>query len=87
MNFSVGDFVDISNNAVHLLSTSEKDPFVDLIERFGIALKKRADMKLLPGEVVRLVNSAGDNLSGFTLDAYGKTVILSLESKAMERLS
>ena len=79
-------FVDISNNAVHLLSTSEKDPFVDLIKRFGIALKKRADMKLLAGEVVRLANSAGDNLSGFTLDAYGKTVILSLESKAMERL-
>jgi len=79
-------FVDTSNNAVHLISDSENDPLVGLVARFGMALKKRAEMKALVGEVVRLVNSAGDNLSGFTLDAYGKTVILSLECKALQRL-
>ncbi|MGR3319726.1 MAG: class I SAM-dependent rRNA methyltransferase [Candidatus Anammoxibacter sp.] len=79
-------FIDPGNKAVHLISSSESDPFDDLISRFRTAINKRLDIKFLEGEVVRLVNGAGDNLSGFTLDSYGKTLIFSLESKSLTRL-
>ncbi|MGR3178396.1 MAG: class I SAM-dependent rRNA methyltransferase [Candidatus Anammoxibacter sp.] len=81
--FLVWGFIDPGNKAVHLISNSEADPFSDLLSRVETAIKKRLDIKALKGEAVRLVNSTGDNLSGFTLDSYGKTLILSLESKSL----
>ncbi len=79
-------FVDPDNKAVHLISSSEPDPFDDLVLRFEIAIKKRLEIKAFEGEVARLVNGAGDNLSGFTLDLYGKTLVLSLESQSLVEL-
>ncbi len=79
-------FIDPGNKAVHLVSSSEKDPFDDMIVRFGAAINRRLDIKAFKDEVVRLVNSTGDNLSGFTLDLYGNTLVLSLESKDLKGL-
>ncbi|GJQ60864.1 MAG: class I SAM-dependent rRNA methyltransferase [Candidatus Scalindua sp. AMX11] len=76
-------FVDIENNAVHLISSSEADPITDITSRFEKAINKRSVLETLKGEVVRLVNGTGDNLSGFTLDSYGSTLVLSLESEAL----
>ncbi|GAX61472.1 SAM-dependent methyltransferase [Candidatus Scalindua japonica] len=78
--------VDPANNTIHLISSSENDPSVDLVSRFENALNKRSAMEALNGEVVRLVNGPGDNLSGFTLDSYGDTLLLSLESWALSDL-
>ncbi len=75
--------VDTINNAIHLISSSESDPIKDFVSRFGNAFNKRFAMKTLKGQVLRLVNGPGDNLSGFTLDSYGDTLILSLESSAL----
>ena len=72
--------VDPINNAMHLISGSEGDPIIDFVSRFEDAINKRSALKALTGEVIRLVNGPGDNLSGFTLDSYGNTLILSLES-------
>lgn len=72
--------VDIFNNAMHLISSSEKDPHIDFASRVEDAINKRSALKISEGEVIRLVNGTGDNLSGFTLDSYGSTLILSLES-------
>ncbi|MGR3221184.1 MAG: class I SAM-dependent methyltransferase [Candidatus Anammoxibacter sp.] len=76
-------FIDPGNNAVHLISSNETDHLAGMVSGFEAAIKKRLEIKALEGEVVRLVNSTGDNLSGFTLDLYGKTLILSLESKSL----
>ncbi|MDR4504601.1 MAG: class I SAM-dependent methyltransferase [Candidatus Scalindua sp.] len=76
-------FVDIENNAVHLISSSESDPVTDVVSRFEKAVNKRTALKTLKGEALRLVNGTGDNLSGFTLDSYGGTLILSVESEAL----
>ena len=78
--------IDPTNNAMHLISSSEGDPSVDLVSRFENALNKRSVQESSKGEVVRLVNGPGDNLSGFTLDSYGNTLILSLESWALADL-
>ncbi len=78
--------IDLTNNAMHLISSSEGEPSTDFVSRVENALKKRTDMENLKGEVVRLVNGPGDNLSGFTLDSYGDTLILSLESWALSDL-
>lgn len=72
--------VDFVNNAMHVISSSEGDPVIDFISRFEDAINKRSILKISGDEVVRLVNGPGDNLSGFTLDSYGSTLILSLES-------
>ncbi len=72
--------IDPTNNAMHLISSSEGDPSMDFAARFENALNKRSAMEDLKGEVIRLANGTGDNLSGFTLDSYGSTLILSLES-------
>lgn len=79
-------FIDAANNAVHLISSSKEEPFEGLIERFKTAINKRLKMKSLEGEALRCVNSTGDNLSGFTLDLYGDALVLSLETKSMEKL-
>ncbi len=78
--------IDPANNAMHLISSSEGDPSVDFVSRFEDALNKRAALQISKGEVVRLVNGPGDNLSGFVLDSYGSTLILSLESWALSDL-
>ncbi|MBC8551158.1 MAG: class I SAM-dependent rRNA methyltransferase [Candidatus Brocadiales bacterium] len=78
--------IDPTNNAMHLISSSEGDPGVDLVSRLENALKKRSVQEISKGEVVRLVNGPGDNLSGFFLDSYGSTLILSLESWALSDL-
>ena len=78
--------IDPTNNAMHLISSSEGDPSVDLVSRFENALNKRSVQETSKGEVVRLVNGPGDNLSGFVLDSYGSTLILSLESWAFADL-
>ncbi len=78
--------IDPINNAMHLISSSEGDPGMDLAVRFENALNKRSALEGLKGEVVRLVNGTGDNLSGFTLDSYGNTLILSLESWVLSDL-
>ncbi len=75
--------IDVANNAIHLISGSEADPIIDFVSRFRNAFNKRLAMKALDGQVFRLVNGTGDNLSGFTLDSYGNTLILSLESAAL----
>jgi 23S rRNA (cytosine1962-C5)-methyltransferase len=72
--------VDLINNAMHLISSSEGNPIIDFVSRFEDAINKRSELKALTGEVIRLVNGPGDNLSGLTLDSYGNTLILSLES-------
>ncbi|MFQ5561810.1 MAG: class I SAM-dependent rRNA methyltransferase, partial [Nitrospinota bacterium] len=79
-------FVDPINNAIHLISSSEADPVMDFVSRFEDAFNKRFALKNLKGQVLRLVNGPGDNLSGFTLDSYGSTLILSLESWALADL-
>jgi 23S rRNA (cytosine1962-C5)-methyltransferase len=71
---------------MHLISSSEGDPSVDFVSRFENALNKRSAQEISKGEVVRLVNGPGDNLSGFVLDSYGSTLILSLESWALSDL-
>ncbi|KHE94039.1 MAG: class I SAM-dependent methyltransferase [Candidatus Scalindua rubra] len=78
--------IDPVNNAMQLISSSEGDPGVDLVLRFENALKKRSVQETSKKEVVRLVNGPGDNLSGFFLDSYGSTLILSLESWALSDL-
>jgi len=78
--------IDPTNNAMHLISSSEGDPSVDFVSRFENALNKRSAQEISKGEVVRLVNGPGDNLSGFVLDSYGSTLILSLESWALSDL-
>jgi len=78
--------IDPTNNAMHLISSSEGDPSVDLVSRFENALNKRSVQETSKEEVVRLVNGPGDNLSGFVLDSYGSTLILSLESWAFADL-
>ncbi len=78
--------VDPSNNAIHLISSSEDGPIVDFISRFEDAFNKRLALKALKGQALRLVNGPGDNLSGFTLDSYGNTLILTLESWALADL-
>ena len=78
--------IDPINNAIHLISSSEGDPMIDFASRFEGALNRRSAMKTLNGQVIRLVNGPGDNLSGFTLDSYGNTLILSLESWALADL-
>ncbi len=78
--------IDPVNNAMHLISSSEGDPIIDFVSRFENALKKRSAPETLKEEVVRLVNGPGDGLSGFTLDSYGNTLILSLESWALSGL-
>ncbi len=75
--------IDPINNAIHLISSSETDPVTDFVSRFENAFKKRFALTSLKGEVLRLINGPGDNLSGFTLDSYGNTLILSLESGAL----
>jgi 23S rRNA (cytosine1962-C5)-methyltransferase len=75
--------IDPTNNAMHLISSSEGEPSTDFVSRLENALNKRSALETLKGEVVRLVNGPGDNLSGFTLDSYGNTLILSLESWAL----
>ncbi|MCP4265965.1 MAG: class I SAM-dependent rRNA methyltransferase [Candidatus Brocadiaceae bacterium] len=75
--------IDVTNNAIHLISSSEADPIIDFVSRFKNAFDKRHALEALKGEVIRLVNGPGDNLSGFTLDSYGDTLILSLESSAL----
>ncbi len=76
-------FVDIENNAVHLISCSEDDPIVDVRSRFEKAINKRLALDHLKGQVLRLVNGTGDNLSGFTLDSYGSTLVLSVENHSL----
>ncbi len=76
-------FVDIENNAVHLVSRSEDDPMTDIVSRFEKAIKRRDVLEILKGEVIRLVNGTGDNLSGFTLDSYGDSLVLSVESEPL----
>ena len=71
--------IDPVNNAIHLISNSEADPIMDFVARFEVAFNKRFALKNLKGQALRLVNGPGDNLSGFTLDSYGDTLILSLE--------
>jgi len=78
--------VDPANNAMHLISSSEEDPGVDFTARLENALSKRSADEVSKGEVVRLVNGPGDNLSGFVLDSYGSTLILTLESWALSEL-
>ena len=78
--------VDPINNAIHLISSSEADPIMDFVSRFEEAFNKRFALKTLKGQVLRLVNGPGDNLSGFILDSYGNTLILSLESGALAEL-
>jgi 23S rRNA (cytosine1962-C5)-methyltransferase len=78
--------IDPASNAMHLISSSEGDPGVDLSLRFENALSKRSAQEISKGEVVRIVNGPGDNLSGFTLDSYGSTLILTLESWALSDL-
>ncbi len=75
--------IDVANNVIHLISDSEADPIIDFVSRFRKAFNKRLAMKALNGQVFRLVNGPGDNLSGFTLDSYGNTLILSLESAVL----
>ena len=78
--------IDPANNAMHLISSSEGDPGVDFVSRLENALSKRSAEEISKGEVVRLVNGPGDNLSGFVLDSYGSTLILTLESWALSDL-
>ena len=78
--------VDLFNNAMHLISSSEGDPVIDFVSRFENAINKRSALKTSEDEVSRLVNGPGDNLSGFTLDSYGSTLILSLESMLLADL-
>ena len=78
--------IDPTSNAMHLISSSEADPGLDLSSRFENALSKRSAQEISKGEVVRIVNGPGDNLSGFTLDSYGSTLILTLESWALSDL-
>jgi 23S rRNA (cytosine1962-C5)-methyltransferase len=75
--------IDPINNAIHLISSSEDDPIIDFVSRFKNAFNKRLALDTLKGQVLRLVNGPGDNLSGFTLDSYGSTLILSLESSSL----
>jgi 23S rRNA (cytosine1962-C5)-methyltransferase len=79
-------FVDKDNNHLHLLSDSEDDALSALKERFGQAHEKRRLMNLESSEVIRWVNSTGDNLSGFTIDGYGGTFVLSLTGPALRPL-
>ena len=77
-------FADPDNNAVHLISRSESDPITDVTARFETSINKRSAFKTIQGgEVLRLVNSTGDNLSGITLDSYGDTLVLSVESGSL----
>ena len=78
--------IDPDNNAMHLISSSEEDPGIDFTARLENALSKRSADEVSKGEVVRLVNGPGDNLSGFVLDSYGSTLILTLESWALSEL-
>ncbi len=78
--------VDPNNNAIHIISSSEADPIMDFVARFEVAFNKRFALKNLKGQALRLVNGPGDNLSGFTLDSYGDTLILSLECWALADL-
>ncbi len=78
--------IDPASNAMHLISSSEADPGVDFVTRLENALGKRSAQEISKGEVVRLVNGPGDNLSGFVLDSYGSTLILTLESWALSDL-
>ncbi len=78
--------IDPVNNAIHLISSSATDPIADFAARFEVAINKRSALKNLNGQALRLVNGPGDNLSGFTLDSYGDTLILSLECKALADL-
>jgi 23S rRNA (cytosine1962-C5)-methyltransferase len=71
--------IDPVNNAIHIISCSEANPITDFIARFEEAINIRLALNNLNGQVLRLVNGPGDNLSGFTLDSYGDTLILSLE--------
>ena len=78
--------IDPANNAMHLISNSEEDPGIDFATRLENALSKRSAQEISKGEVTRLVNGPGDNLSGFVLDSYGSTLILTLESWALSDL-
>jgi 23S rRNA (cytosine1962-C5)-methyltransferase len=78
--------VDPINNAIHIISSSEADPILNFVSRFEESFNKRFALKTLEGQALRLVNGTGDNLSGFTLDSYGDTLILSLESWALADL-
>ncbi len=78
--------IDPANNAIHIISSSETNPITDFVARFEVAFNKRFTLKNLKGQALRLVNGPGDNLSGFTLDSYGNTLILSLECWALADL-
>jgi len=76
--------IDPINNAIHLISSSEADPIMDFVARFEVAFNKRFALKNLKGQVLRLVNSTGDNLSGFTLEKIGTaTIFLPLNSSTL----
>jgi 23S rRNA (cytosine1962-C5)-methyltransferase len=79
-------FIDRDNNHLHLLSDSEDNAISNLKERFGKAFEKRKSLNWQSSEAIRWVNGAGDGLSGFSLDGYGGTFVLSLTSPVLRPL-
>jgi len=78
--------VDAVNNTLHLLSDSE-DPLQGVKERFALAFERRRELNWERDEVCRWVNGPGDRLSGFALDSFGSTFVLSVAGSALGELA
>jgi len=80
-----GHWSPVSQIRVRLLRFGKEEPDdAWLLERVGIAARRRADDPLLaPTDAVRLVNAEGDGLPGLVVDRYGGVAVLRTSSVGM----
>ncbi len=49
----------------------------------ALAIRRAVGLGAAPDEAYRLINESGDSLSGITVDVYGSTLVLSVQSKGL----